>query len=107
MSQFGTIGTLYPSCTGHPSCSQFKARDIIFRYEPKTTGRLDVSTFSTDLAPNNNVDGKNGMISSSTNNMENVMKIVGMNIHGSDGTITEEVTRKYVEVTTGVWSYMN
>ena len=107
MSQFGTIGTLYPSCSGHPSCSQFNARDLIFRYEPKNAGRLDGSTFSTDLASNNNVDGKNGMIRSSTNNMENVMKIVGMNRHRSDGTITEEVTRKYVEVTTCVWSFMN
>ena len=107
MSQFGTIGTLYPSCTGHPSCSQFNARDILFRYEPKTTGILDGSTFSADHAPNHNTHEEHGMDSSSANNMENMMKMVRMNRHGSDGIITEEVTRKYVEVTPGVWSYMN
>lgn len=112
MSQFGTIGTLFPSCTSHPSCSQFNARDIIFRYEMNQNigGNPLESKFSMDVKTSNlnRIDQENGSISPTPKNIKrgwkNIMRNTGSN---EEMTKTEEVTRRYVEVTPGVWSFMN
>ena len=106
MSQFGTIGTLHP-CTTHPSCSQFNARDIISRIESKTTGRSLSSPFTMYSEQKHDIYQEHGMISPPFSNKENVRQNVAIDTPHNGGTATEEATRRYVEVSPGVWSYMD
>ena len=106
MSQFGTIGTLHP-CTAHPSCSQFNARDIISRIESKTSGRSLPSSFSVYSEQELDIDKEHGIISPPLSNKECVRQNLAVHILDNGGIATEEATRRYVEVSPGVWSYMD
>ena len=106
MSQFGTIGTLHP-CTAHPSCSQFNASDIISRIESKTTERSILSPFSMYSEQDHDIDKEHGINSPPLSNKECVRQNVVINTLDNSGTVTEEATRRYVEVSPGVWTYMD
>ena len=68
------------------------------------------SKFSMDVKTSNlnRIDQENGSISPTPKNIKrgwkNIMRNTGSN---EEMTKTEEVTRRYVEVTPGVWSFMN
>ena len=53
------------------------------------------------------IDQEHGIISSPVSNKENVRQNVTIDTLHSGGTATEEATRRYVEVSPGVWSYMD
>jgi len=103
MSQFGTIRALLPSCTGHPSCSQFVARDIIGRFESETTQRCLRSSSSMELESKGAITNE---ISRPTVNIETVLQIDVTNTLDNERMVIDEVPRRYVEISPGVWSYM-
>ena len=103
MSQFGTIGTLHP-CTGHPSCSQFNATDIVSRIETKTFGRSLQSPLAMHSETKRNVEEEYGIISPPSISEKIVLQKAGNNRFVNGEIVTEEATRRYVEVSPGVWS---
>ena len=105
MSQFGTIGVprLHP-CTAHPSCSQFNSNDIIRTSTGKSLQYLQIP-FSMDIESKykNNEDSFN--VLSSINQKETDAETVLATDYNSQNV--EELHRRYVEVSPGVWSYVN
>ena len=109
MSQFGTIGVprLHP-CTAHPSCSQFNSNDIIRTSTGKSLQYLQIP-FSMDIESKykNNEDSFN--VLSSINQKETILEADSETVSATDYNFqnVEELHQRYVEVSPGVWSYVN
>ena len=106
MSQFGTIGTprMHP-CVAHASCGQYNATDIMLTSAGLTRvarQKPNLDSYELKCVP---TDVCNNIKPSGIGTEDIILEEAKMRTNRNETKFVEEVSRRYVEVSPGVWSY--